>query len=93
MAWSVIIDDRKFDDETSTLLHKSGDHNCLHPENGILEIYRSPRGIRWGRLYYWASETRDVEVLRAGDEGVRELIRLARRPRAIEDVFGPVEMG
>ena len=88
-----IIDGKKYDWSTSEELHSSGDGRALYPECGRLQIYRSPKGTVWGRLYYWVSETRDVEELAAADTAVRRLIQRARRPSALEDAFGPVEEG
>ena len=88
-----IINNRKFAYETSEELHRSGDGKALFAENGLLEIYRSRKGTLWGRLYYWASEARDVEELAEGEAGVRRLIQRARRPSAIDSVFGPLEEG
>ncbi len=90
---AYIIDGKKYDSNTSEKLHDSGDYQAMAPSDGLLEVYRSPKGTLWARLYYWPSETHDAEVLVAGDEAVRRLILRARRPHAIEEVFGPVEEG
>ena len=90
---SHVINGKLFKPETSEHLHGSGDGQALYADAGRLDVYRSPKGTVWARLYYWASETRDVEELAAGDQAVRQLILRARRPSAIEEVFGPLEEG
>lgn len=94
---TYIIDGKKFDDTTSEQLYAGGDGQSLSRDCGRLEVYRSPKGTLWARLYYWPSEVRDSETLVAGDEPVRRLIqrgsRSCRSASILEKVFGPVEEG
>ena len=90
---SFVINGKLFKPETSGHLHGSGDGRALYADAGRLDVYRSPKGTVWARLYYWVSETRDVEDLAAGEREVHQLILRARRTSAVEEVFGPVEEG
>lgn len=94
---AFIIDGKKYDYSTSEEIYSGGDGQCMCPQDGRLEVYRSPKGTLWARLYYWPSEVRDSETVVAGDEAVRRLILRGSRPyqadRILEKVFGPVEEG
>ena len=71
---AYIIDGKKYDYNTSEELYSGGDGQCICPEDGRLEVYRSAKGTLWARLYYWPSEVRDSETVVAGDDVVRRLI-------------------
>lgn len=92
-----IIGGKKYDDSTSEELYSGGDGQAMCPEDGRLEVYQSPKGTLWARLYYWPSEVRDCETVVAGEDAVRMLIQRGSRPyqaaRILEKVFGPVEEG
>ena len=89
-----IINEKKFDENTSELLISGGIENAPDPQSGQLRVYRSKKGVLWGTHKYWPTSFGPQTIITFnGDEQTEGILKRYGSVKELEKVFGEVEEG
>jgi len=90
----AIINGKKFKSDTSEKLVAFGNGQAAYATDGLLQVYRSPKGTLWGVFKYWSNQfgPQNTEQF-TGDSIVRSYLERYGDVADVEKVFGEMEEG